>query len=37
VPDTAKNRRWMKEFKGRWKKRLEQLDLWLVSYRIEVE
>ena len=37
APDSAKNRRWMKEYKGRWKERLEQLDLWLVSYRIEVD
>jgi len=37
VPDTAQSRRWMKEFKGRWKTRLEQLELWMVSHRIEVE
>jgi hypothetical protein len=37
VPDSAKNRRWMKEFKGRWKAKLEQLELWLVSYRIDIE
>ena len=37
VPDSAKNRKWMKEFKGRWKARLEQLELWMVSYRIDVE
>jgi hypothetical protein len=37
VPDSAKNRRWMKQFKGRWKVRLEQLELWMVSYGIEVE
>jgi hypothetical protein len=37
VPDSAKNRKWMKDFKGRWKARLEQLELWMVSYRIEVE
>jgi len=37
VPDTAKNRQWMRQFKGRWKARLEQLELWMVSYRIEVE
>jgi hypothetical protein len=37
VPDLAKNRTWMKKFKSRWKKRLEQLELWMVSYRIEVE
>lgn len=37
VPDTLSNRRWMKGFKKRWKARLEQLELWLVSYRIDVE
>jgi hypothetical protein len=37
VPDLAKNRQWMKPFKKRWKDRLEQLELWVVSYRIEVE
>jgi hypothetical protein len=37
VPDSAENRRWMKEYKQRWKTRLEQLELWMVSYSIEVE
>ncbi len=37
VPDASENRAWMKEFKSRWKARLEQLELWMVSYRIEVE
>jgi len=37
VSDTAKNRQWMKLFKNRWKARLEQLELWMVSYRIEIE
>lgn len=37
IPDTAVNRQWMREFKARWKVRLEQLELWLVSYRIEIE
>ena len=37
VPDAAKNRQWMKQFKDRWKTRLEQLEIWLVSYSIEVE
>lgn len=37
VPDSARNRQWMREFKDRWKVRLEQLELWLVSYRINVE
>jgi hypothetical protein len=37
APDSARNRQWMGQFKARWKERLEQYDLWLVSYRIEVE
>ena len=37
VPDTAKNRSWMKAFKLRWKDKLEQLELWMVSYLIRVE
>jgi hypothetical protein len=37
VPDSAENRRWMKEFKLRWKSRLEQIELWMVSYRVDVE
>ena len=37
APDTETNRRWMRKFKQRWKARLDQLELWLVSYRIDVE
>jgi hypothetical protein len=37
VPDTSPSREWMRDFKGRWKTRLEQLELWMVSYLIEVE
>ncbi len=37
VPDTAKNRRWMKAYKARWKQRLEQLEIWMVSYTIDIE
>jgi hypothetical protein len=37
LPDSATNRKWMKSFKSRWKARLELLELWMVSYRIEVE
>ena len=37
IPDTAKNRAWMKRFKLRWKTKLEQLELWMVSYLITVE
>jgi hypothetical protein len=37
VPDAAKNRKWMKQFKARWKRRLQQLELWMVSYPVEIE
>jgi hypothetical protein len=37
VPDTAKHRRWMAAFKARWKARLDQLELWMVSFRIDIE
>jgi hypothetical protein len=29
VPDTLANRQWMKKFKARWKKKLDQLELWI--------
>ena len=37
VPDLEANRIWMREFKIKWKERLEQLDLWLVSYEIDAD
>ena len=37
VDDTAENRQWMREFKSRWMSKLEQIDLWLVSYVIDVD
>lgn len=37
VPDSVKHRRWMKQFKARWKAQFEQLELWMVSYRIDIE
>lgn len=37
VPEMAENRAWVKEFKSRWKARLEQVELWVVSYQIEIE
>jgi hypothetical protein len=37
VPDTTKNRTWMRQFKDRWKTRLQQLELWMVSYQVQVE
>ena len=35
--DEEANREWMREYKARWKQKLEQLDLWLVSYTIDVD
>ncbi len=37
VPDEPEARAWMKAFKARWQTRVEQLELWMVSYQIEVE
>jgi hypothetical protein len=37
VTDTSDNRQWLRDFKERWKVRLEQVDLWMISYPIEVE
>ena len=35
--DEEANREWMREYKARWKSKLEQLELWLVSYTIDVD
>jgi hypothetical protein len=37
APDSNVNRGWIKEFKERWRVRLEQLELWVVSYLIDIE
>ena len=37
MPDNKKNRTWMKAFKRRWKEKLQQLELWMVSYQIDIE
>jgi hypothetical protein len=37
IPTDAKSRKWMKAFKARWKVRLEQLEIWMVSYLIDIE
>ena len=37
VPDLVSNRRWMREFKERWRSRLEQVELWMVSHAVEIE
>jgi hypothetical protein len=36
VPDSPKNRRWMREFKERWRFQLKQIELWMVTYLVEV-
>jgi hypothetical protein len=37
MPESPENRLWMKWFKDRWQSRLEQVELWMVSHRIEIE
>lgn len=37
IVDDTGQREWMGDFKHRWKARLDQVDLWMVSYQIEVE
>lgn len=37
APDAAENREWIRQFKERWKVKLNQLDLWVVSHPIEIE
>jgi hypothetical protein len=37
LPDSDENRGWMRDFKARWKAKLEQLELWVVSYVIDIE
>ena len=37
MPDKKDNRAWMKAFKERWKQRLRQLEIWMVSYQIDIE
>jgi len=37
VHDNDINRQWMKSYRDRWKIRLKQIELWLVSYPITVE
>jgi hypothetical protein len=37
VPDTEASREWMHRFKSRWRARLEQHELWMVSFSVDVE
>ncbi len=36
IPNTPENIQWMRDYKARWKEKLNQLDLWLISYEIDV-
>lgn len=35
--DEEASREWMREYKARWKAKLEQIEFWLVSYTIDVD
>ena len=37
APDLADNRRWMKQYKEHWRSRLDQIELWMISYAVDVE
>lgn len=37
VPESEKNRQWMRDYKERWMRRLEQIELWMISYLIEID
>jgi hypothetical protein len=37
APDLPSNRKWMRQYKERWRSRLEQIELWMISYAVEVE
>jgi hypothetical protein len=37
TPDSESNRGWIKDFKARWTTRFEQVELWVVSYPIDIE
>lgn len=36
VLDSEENRGWMRDYKARWKDKLEQLEVWVVSFGIEI-
>lgn len=37
APDARANRTWMREFKERWRTQLRQIELWMISYGVDVE
>jgi len=37
APDLVSNRRWMKQYKEHWRLRLDQVELWMISYAVDVE
>jgi hypothetical protein len=36
-PDVPTHRKWMRLYKERWRSRLEQVELWMISYAVDVE
>ena len=36
VEDSDENRLWIKEYKNRWKTNLDQLEIWVVGYEIDL-
>ena len=37
VDDMPENREWVRGFRARWNAKLELLELWVVSYQLDVE
>lgn len=37
IDDNKLNRRWMNKYKRRWKERLDQIEIWLISFPIRIE
>ncbi len=37
APDMVSNRLWMRQNKEHWRLRLDQVELWMISYAVELE
>ena len=37
APDMVSNRLWMRQYKEHWRLRLDQVELWMISYAVDVE
>jgi len=37
APDMVSNRLWMRQYKEHWRLGLDQVELWMISYAVEVE